>query len=303
MSFNVVGIGEVLWDMLPDGPQLGGAPANFAYHARVLGANAAVITRVGHDRAGDEVKQRFQEMGLSVEGVQLDEMTPTGTVSVSLASGGIPAYVIHENVAWDYLQANRIALHCVRAARVVCFGSLAQRHEVSRQAIQRLLASAPADTWRVFDVNLRQDFYDRDVLEHSLKLANVLKLNEHELPVLAGMFALDGEIHEQIQTLAARFGLQVVALTRGAGGSLLYREGQWAQGDAAAVNVKDTVGAGDAFTAALCLGLLRDLDLDAINHAANQIAAYVCGCTGATPPLPADLRRLLNPDPVLPTQM
>lgn len=296
MSFNIVGIGEVLWDLLPDGPQLGGAPANFAYHAQALGANASVISRIGNDRLGVEVRQRFREMGLSVAGIQLDEVAPTGTVSVSLANEGVPAYVIHENAAWDYIQANHDALNSVRAAQVVCFGSLAQRHAVARQSIQRLLASAAADAWRVFDVNLRQDFFDRDSIEHSLKLANVLKLNDHELPVLARMFAIQGDERQQIQGLATRFGLQVVALTCGASGSLLYHDGRWAQGTARAVKVKDTVGAGDAFTAALCIGLLRHLDLDEISQTANRIAAHVCSCSGAMPTLPEELRLLLNPD-------
>ena len=303
MSFNIVGIGEVLWDLLPDGPQLGGAPANFAYHAQVLGANASVITRVGNDLSGGKVRHRFREMRLSVAGIQQDDAAPTGTVSVSLTSGGIPAYVIHENVAWDYITASRDALDCVRAANVVCFGSLAQRHVVSRQSIQRLLSSASATAWRVFDVNLRQKFYDQEVIEQSLKLSNVLKLNDHELPVIAGMFSIDGDIRQQIQSLASRFALQVVALTCGATGSLLYRDGHWSQGAATVVNVRDTVGAGDAFTAALCLGLLRGLELEEINSAANRIAAYVCGCAGAMPELPEELRRLLNPDPAAPAEV
>jgi fructokinase len=288
--------------LLPDGPQLGGAPANFAYHAQALGANAAVITRVGNDQQGIEVKLRFQEMGLPVAGIQVDETAPTGTVSVSLANGGIPSYFIHENVAWDHILASRAALECVRAAHAVCFGTLAQRHIASRRAIQQLLSSVSASALRVLDANLRQEFFDREVIEHSLRLANVLKLNDHELPIIASMFSLGGGIRQQIQSLASRFGLQVVAVTCGAEGSLLYRDGQWAQSAATAVVVKDTVGAGDAFTAALCLGLLRELDLDEINRAANRIAAYVCGWAGATPALPDELRCLLNPDSALPTQ-
>ena len=295
MSFNVVGIGEVLWDLLPDGPQLGGAPANFAYHAQALGANAVVITRVGNDPRGKEIRTRFQEMGLSVVGIQQDESAPTGTVSVSLANGGIPAYVIHENVAWDYLTASRFAQDQVRSAQAVCFGSLAQRHMVSRQAIQQLLSCTPAGALRVLDVNLRQNFFTREVIEHSLNLANVLKLNDQELPVLADMFSLAGDPRHQIQSLAVRFGLQVVALTCGAEGSCLYRANQWTRGAAAAVNVKDTVGAGDAFTAALCIGLLRGLKLEEINIAANRLAAYVCSCAGAMPRLSDEMRRLLRP--------
>jgi fructokinase len=152
------------------------------------------------------------------------------------------------------------------------------------------------------DINLRQDYFNREVIEDSLNLANVLKLNDHELPVLANMFAISGDRREQIQGLAFRFGLETVALTCGEQGSLLYRKGQWAQGAAGAVSVKDTIGAGDAFTAALCLGLLCELDLDKITHAANRIAAYVCTCAGATPALPNEFRRLLNPDSTMPTR-
>jgi fructokinase len=294
MSFNVVGIGEVLWDLLPDGPQLGGAPANFAYHAQALGANAVVIARVGNDPRGEEIRTRFREMGLSVAGIQQDESAPTGTVSVSIANGGIPAYLIHENVAWDFLTASRAALDQVRGAQAVCFGSLAQRHVVSRQAIQKLISNAPAGALKILDINLRQNFFHREIIEHSLNLANVLKLNDQELPALASMFSLTGDLRQQIQSLAVRFGLQVVALTCGAEGSCLYRANQWTQGAAAAANVKDTVGAGDAFTAVLCMGLLRGLELDEINLAANRVAAYVCSCAGAMPRMPDEMRRLLS---------
>lgn len=196
MSFNVVGIGEVLWDLLPDGPQLGGAPANFAYHAQALGANAVVIARVGNDPRGEEIRTRFREMGLSVAGIQQDESAPTGTVSVSIANGGIPAYLIHENVAWDFLTASRAALDQVRGAQAVCFGSLAQRHVVSRQAIQKLISNAPAGALKILDINLRQNFFHREIIEHSLNLANVLKLNDQELPALASMFSLTGDLRQ-----------------------------------------------------------------------------------------------------------
>jgi fructokinase len=296
MREKIIGIGEVLWDLLPEGPQLGGAPANFAYHAHALGADALVITRVGNDQPGDEVRRRFQQMGLPVNSLQTDEKAPTGTVSVTIESGGIPAYIIHENVAWDSIEATEDALESVRAADIVCFGTLAQRHAVSRQSIQRLISGAAADALKILDINLRQQFFNREIIEHSLKLANVLKLNDQELPVIAEMFSARGDVRQQIQSLASRFGLHVVALTSGAAGSLLYRDGQWAQGGAAMVTVKDTVGAGDSFTAALCLGLLRGLELERINDAANKIAAFVCTCAGATPALPEELRRLLDPD-------
>jgi fructokinase len=297
MAFNIVGIGEVLWDLLPEGRQLGGAPANFAYHAQSLGANATVITRVGKDADGAAIQSRFSEIGLSLAGLQQDEIAPTGTVSVALGKNGVPSYTIQKNVAWDYISATRSALECVGTADVVCFGSLAQRHSTSRHSIQTLVSSAPNGAWRVFDVNLRQNFYTKQLIECSLGLANVLKLNDQELPVLTTMFALSGDTREQIRELSVRFDLRVVALTCGPNGSLLYCDGHFAEGNPSPIQVKDTVGAGDAFTAALCMGLLTNLGLDHISTIANRIAAHVCGCTGAMPPLPADLRQLLPPAP------
>jgi fructokinase len=180
---------------------------------------------------------------------------------------------------------------------------LAQRSPDSRRSIERLLASASAETWLVFDINLRQNFFNRDIIEHSLNLANVLKLNDHELPVVAEMFCREDKPSRQIESLATRFGLRVVALTCGGEGSLLYREGQWSECAAPKVEVKDTVGAGDAFTAALCLGLLRGLELNAINTAANRLAAFVCSCAGATPKLPEELRWLLAPVKAQPSEL
>lgn len=294
MSYKIVGIGEALWDLLPTGPELGGAPANFAYHAYALGARARVITRVGKDHYGDEIVRRFEDMGLPSVTVQKDDTAPTGTVSVTLSGNGIPEFTIRENVAWDHITATHSALTVVREADAICFGSLAQRNEVSRHAIQLLVAAAPAPAWRIFDINLRQRFYSREVIEQSLKLANVLKLNADELPILAKLFEMEGSAREVVEKLARRHALQVVAVTRGPDGSLLYQGGRWSDHVAQKVVVKDTVGAGDSFTAALCLGLLGRMDLDEINAAANQVAAFVCSCAGATPQLPDALRRLFN---------
>ncbi len=287
----VIGLGEALWDLLPAGPQLGGAPANFAYHAHALGARAQVITRVGKDERGREIIRRFESMGLDGSTVQLDEAAPTGTVTVALSGNGIPEYTIHENVAWDRIAATPEALAALRVADAVCFGSLAQRNEASRAAIQQLVSATSVDALRVFDINLRQHFYGREVIEHSLQLANVLKLNDSELPLLAQMFSVDGSPRQQVESLARDFNLRVVALTRGAEGSLLFQGGRWSEQSAGQVEVRDTVGAGDAFTAAFCLGMLRGMDLDTIHAEASRIAAYVCGCVGATPDLPEPLRQ------------
>jgi fructokinase len=295
MDFNVVGVGEVLWDLLLTGPQLGGAPANFAYHAHALGAQAQVITRVGNDDYGREIIRRFHEMGLRDTTVQIDETAPTGTAKVALSGDGLAHFTIQENVAWDYLAVTQEALALARATDAICFGSLAQRCEPSRNTIQRLVAAAPADALRVLDINLRQQFYSRGLIEQSLQLANVLKLNDDELPTLANMFDLTGLPEHQIERLAHTFSLRVVALTRGANGSLLYQASEggrrWSDCPSRPVKVVDTVGAGDSFTAALVLGLLRKMDLDEINTLANEVARYVCSHAGATPSLPVEFAR------------
>lgn len=291
MSFKIYGVGEVLWDLLPDGPQMGGAPANFAYHAQALGANAQVISRVGRDELGQEILRRLDAMGLSHGLVQRDDDLPTGTVSVALQSGGVPQFTIHENVAWDNLALAPEALALMQTADAICFGTLGQRHATACHTIQRLVAEVPTRAWRVFDINLRQHFYSREIIAQSLQLANVLKLNDGELPVLAQLFALPGELREQLSALAQRFELRVVALTRGAQGSLLLADGEWSDHPGLPAKVVDTVGAGDAFTAAMTLGLLARKPLAAINAHANKVAAYVCSQPGATPNLPASLRQ------------
>jgi fructokinase len=297
MNSNVIGVGEVLWDLLLTGPQLGGAPANFAYHAHALGAQAQVITGVGKDDYGREIIRRFHEMGLPETGVQVDETAPTGIAKVELSGDGLAHFTIQENVAWDHIAVTTEALVAASEAHAICFGSLAQRSEPSRNTIQQLVAAAPADALRVFDINLRQQFYSRDVIEQSLQRANVLKLNDDELPTLAAMFNLTGAAEDHIERLAQMFGLRLVALTRGANGSLLYQkdndnnEVRWSDCASRPVKVVDTVGAGDSFTAALVLGLLRKMDLDEINAVANEVARYVCSQPGATPALPTEFAR------------
>ncbi|MDB6058830.1 MAG: sugar kinase, ribokinase [Verrucomicrobiales bacterium] len=294
MSFNIIGLGEVLWDLLPSGRQLGGAPANFAWHAHALGARAQIVSRVGNDDLGTEIRQRLQRMELPDTLVQTDPSHPTGTVTVALAANGVPEYIIHESVAWDHIASTPEAFGAVRSADAICFGSLAQRTRSSRESIQTLVSAAPSNALRIFDINLRQHYFDRETIETSLKLANVLKLNDDELPILTKLSKVDGAVKSQIEFIAKRFDLGVIALTRGGNGSLLYHEGRWSEHGSINVAVADTIGAGDSFTAALCLGLLRGLDLDRINAAANQIAAFVCSVSGATPELPAHLRELLR---------
>jgi fructokinase len=288
--YRIVAIGEVLWDLLPEGKQLGGAPANFIYHAHALGADARLVSRIGDDALGQEVRDRFRRLGLPTDCVAVDADAPTGTVSVELGPDGKPSYVIHENVAWDRLAVDETTLAAVRRADAVCFGTLAQRGTQSRLTIRRLVAAAPANALRILDVNFRLPFIDRETVEASLELASVLKLSDEELQVLAELIGLHGSIQAQVTELVRRYGFSLVALTRGAQGSLLFRDGEWSDHPGLATAVRDTIGAGDAFSAALAMGIRAGLPLDEINTHASEVAAYVCSQPGAMPPLPLAVR-------------
>jgi fructokinase len=290
MSFKVVGIGEVLWDLLPAGRQLGGAPANFAFHAKTLGAQAQLVSGVGKDDLGQAILRRFGELGIGVDAVQVDEQAPTGTASVVLKDGGVPHFIIQKNVAWDHIAVTGKTLAAVRETDAVCFGSLAQREPKAAAAIQQLVAAAPREALKVFDANLRQNFYTKELVEKSLGLANVLKLNDQELAILSHLFGLGPRRAQQIEQLASRFELRLVVLTCGGDGSLLYQAGKWSELSSAPIAIVDTVGAGDSFTAALVMGLLHEMPLEQIHRVASEVAGYVCSQPGATPLLPEYLR-------------
>jgi fructokinase len=289
-GFEILAVGEILWDLLPAGKQLGGAPANFAYHAHALGARVHLVSRVGDDPPGFEILDRLHALGVATDCVAADPAAPTGTVSVELSADGQPQFTIHEDVAWDRIQTDEGLLELAARAQAVCFGSLAQRREPSRTSIRRLVSATPAGALRVFDINIRQHFYSAELIEESLRLATVLKLNDQELVLLAAIFGLVDDARGQLTALARRFGLDTVALTRGAGGSLLMSDGVWSEHPGLPAKVADTVGAGDAFTAAMTLGLLAGWPLDRVNCRANEIASYVCSQSGATPKLPEELR-------------
>ncbi len=290
MGHQILAVGEVLWDLLPSGKQLGGAPANFTYQCRSLGADAGLVTRVGDDPLGHEVLGRFRILGLPVEPVQVDPVFPTGTVDVALAPDGQPRFTIREHVAWDQLEADEASLARASRADAVCFGSLSQRDEPSRSAIRKFVAASRPGALRLFDVNLRPPFVDRDIIADSLMLANALKLNDQELPALAAMFGFRADVREAMGHLASRFGLSLIALTRGPHGGLLLADGEWSDLPGLTVAVSDTIGAGDAFTAALVVGLLAGQPLEEINRHANDVAAFVCSRPGGTPTLPDALK-------------
>jgi len=290
-----VGLGEVLWDLLPGGPQMGGAPANFAFHARALGAEGLLVSQVGDDALGQQILDRLRAAGVDASHVTVDAEHPTGTVTVELGADGVPAFTIHEDVAWDFVPWSPDLEVLVDRCDALCLGSLAQRSPVTRRTARQALARVPAGCLRVFDVNLRQSFYDRETLDVLLASADIIKLNDDELAILARLLGLAGDENGQLADLLARHPIQVVALTRGPRGSLLlHRGGERSDHPGiAGVRIADTVGAGDAFTAALVMGLLRERPLDAINDAANRIAAHVCEQAGGMPELPEALRRLL----------
>lgn len=287
--FRCVGLGEVLWDVLPTGRQLGGAPANFACHCAALGAEATVVSRVGPDAAGRDLLARLREQGLPTDAVELDPLAPTGAVTVALDADGHAHYTIHEGVAWDFLAGEPAAQAAVAAADALCFGSLAQRTTAARTSIDRLLRLSRPDALRVFDLNLRQHYHTREIITASLDHANALKLNETELPVLRDLFALPTDDRAALAALAARFELRAVIFTRGARGCLAAVDGAWLDHPGRPVSVADTVGAGDSFTAAFTLGLLRGWPLATIVARAIEVSAYVCTQPGATPKLPGDL--------------
>jgi len=291
-AYKIIGLGEILWDMLPDGKVLGGAPANFACHAGFLGAEGIAISAVGDDELGREILDVLAQMGLSAETIAIDGDHPTGTVSVHLDAGGKPSYTIEENVAWDYIPAGETLLAAAAGASAICFGSLAQRSEVSRLSIRAMLDAAGTDSIRVFDVNLRGDFYGPEVITESLTAASVLKVSDEELPVIASMLSMDGDTIRVAEQLTEAYSLQLVAVTRGEHGSLLLADGEVSDHPGHKAQVADTVGAGDSFTAAMVMGMLAGHDLDRINEQASRVAAFVCSQKGATPTLGDDLTGL-----------
>jgi len=288
-KFVLVGLGEILWDMLPEGKQLGGAPANFAYHAQALGGQGVVVSCVGNDELGREIFSCLDELELDRQYISVDSSHPTGTVTVELDEDGKPDYIIHENVAWDYIPSNPALLSLAAKTNAVCFGSLCQRSPVSQKTIGSFLATTSTDCIRVFDINLRQSYFNREIINTMLELSNVLKLNDEELAVVANLLGITGSEIDILSQLTERYGLHLIALTRGASGSRLYAQGEDSNHQGFPAQIADTVGAGDSFTAAMTLGLLNSKNLDTINEYANRVASFVCSQSGATPKLPDSL--------------
>lgn len=288
---NIVGLGEVLWDVFPDAAHFGGAPANFACHAAAFGTEAWVVSAVGTDELGDRALKSLSEKKVHTLLLQRDPEHATGTVDVKLDASGQASYVFASDPAWDHLNWTASLALLAGRCEAVCFGSLAQRAPTSRRTIREFLESTKPGALRVFDVNLRQSFYSREVIETSLQFANLFKLNHDELPVVAELLGLPKSEGDFLAAAADRYALHTVALTRGAAGSAVWHRGTIDERPAPKVAVVDTVGAGDAFTAALVAGLLRGRDIAAVHRQASDIAAFVCTRAGATPDIPPELLR------------
>ena len=292
----MIGLGEVLWDLLPSGRVLGGAPANFAYMTNVLGNQGVVASRVGNDDLGREACRVMQELGLNTSYVQHDDLHETGTAKVSIDGAGQPNFTIKEQVSWDFLQWTEAWEELSSRADVICFGSLAQRSPRSAVTIECFLRNAPERALRIYDVNLRQSFYNKDVLRKSFQRAHIVKLNEQELLQVSFLMKL-GVGSEEIlaKRLLNECRLRLVCITRGARGSLLVSANETVEHRGFRVKVADAVGAGDAFTACLAHHYLRAHSLQEISESANRFASWVATQTGAMPPVNCgQLHEILN---------
>jgi fructokinase len=284
MKKRVVGLGEVLWDLLPERTCLGGAPANFAYITTLMGDQGIVASRVGEDSRGLEALRLMEELGLDIDHVQTDPRRPTGTVEVELDANGIARFEIAHPVAWDSLEWTPNWEQLAAKADAVCFGSLAQRSEESRDTIRQFLSATKPAAVKVFDVNLRQAYYSHDVLAESMRLANIVKLNDEELPKIMCLAKLPHKDElSSAQRLISTYDLRLVCITRGGKGSLLVSEGDSRQHPGFRVSVADTVGSGDAFTAGLVHEYLHGASLDLMNEVANLVGAWVASEVGAMP--------------------
>lgn len=275
----IIGIGELLWDMLPTGKKVGGAPVNFAYHASRLGAAGYAVSAVGKDALGDEIIQEIDKVNINpvIERVNY----PTGTVGVEL-NEGIPAYTINEGVAWDYIPLTEAMKQLAKRADAVCFGTLAQRSEVSRNTIQALLSCVPVDSYRILDINIRQHYYSEKVITDSLRSSNVFKMNDEELLLMKRIFDIEGKKEaDACQWFVETFNLKYMILTAGSDYSAIYTHNDVSRVKTSKVKVADTVGAGDSFTGAFISSILAGQTLEEAHQAAVDRAAFVCTRHGA----------------------
>ncbi|MFR9650307.1 MAG: carbohydrate kinase [Rikenellaceae bacterium] len=289
MEKYIVGIGEALWDMLPEGRKIGGAPANFAYHISQFGYNSKVVSAVGDDELGHELLSKFDENG--VEYVVDKVSYPTGTVDVELDSDGVPIYDIREGVAWDNIPFTPELEELAKNTQVVCFGSLAQRSEVTRKTIHSFVDAMPNEkgNYKIFDINLRQGFYTKETLCGSMERCNILKINDEELVAISRLFGYPGiDLQDKCWILLAKYNLEILILTCGVNGSYIFTPGTVSFVATPKVRVADTVGAGDSFTATFISSLLKGDDIRTAHARAVKVSAYVCTQRGAMPKISAE---------------
>ena len=286
----VVGMCEALWDVLPEGKKIGGAPANFAYHVSQFGLNSKVVSAVGEDKLGAEILENLQAKKLKM---QIETVPyPTGTVQVELDAEGVPCYDIKEGVAWDNIPYTKELEELAHQACAVCFGSLAQRSVVSRNTINAFLDAMPhdANVLKIFDINLRQSFYTKEILCNSFKRCNILKINDEELVTVSRMFGYPGiDLQDKCWILLGKYNLKMLILTCGVNGSYVFTPGEMSFVETPKVEVADTVGAGDSFTAAFVAAILSGKTVREAHELAVETSAYVCTQNGAMPELPAEL--------------
>lgn len=289
MKRLVVGLGEVLWDMLPEGRKIGGAPVNFAYHAGQFGIDTMAVSAIGNDKLGEDAIAEMN--GKHLNHIFPSVPYPTGSVQVSLDEKGVPAYDIKENVAWDNIPFTNEIESVARSCRAVCFGSLAQRNAVSRNTIRKFIESTPSGCIRIFDINLRQNFYTSNVIHDSLEHCNILKINDEEIMLVSGMFNYDSSNIENVcRTIMEDFSLEMVILTCGTKGSYIFTKDDVSFMPTPKVNVADTVGAGDSFTGSFCAAILRGLPVAEAHKKAVEVSAYVCTQNGAMPEIPESMK-------------
>lgn len=287
MERKIVGLGEALWDCLPEGKKLGGAPANFAYHAGQFGFDTLAVSALGEDALGEETIAALEEHRLSYLMPRIPY--PTGTVQVTLDEQGIPTYNIREGVAWDNIPFTPEIEQVARSCQAVCFGSLAQRSVVSRETIAKFLDSTPADCVKIFDINLRQSFFTKEIIEASMRRCNILKINDEELVVVSRMFGLpDLDEEKRCKQLIQEYDLDILVLTCGTNGSYVFTAGKSYYQPTPKVEVADTVGAGDSFTGSFCAAILKGKPIHEAHALAVKVSAFVCTQNGAMPPLPED---------------
>ena len=290
MNDIVVGMGDALWDVLPEGKKIGGAPANFAYHVSQFGLPSCVVSAVGDDALGKEITENFTSKGLNQ--LIAEVPYPTGTVQVEIDPAGVPQYEIKENVAWDNIPYTARLEQLAERTKAVCFGSLAQRNVVSRNTINRFFDAMPrtADSLVVFDVNLRQGFYNKEIICNSMKRCNILKINDEELVTVSRMFGYPGiDLQDKCWILLGKYNLKMLILTCGINGSYVFTPGNVSFQPTPKVEVADTVGAGDSFTAAFIASILKGKSVQEAHSLAVQTSAYVCTKKGAMPILPPEL--------------